>query len=45
MTKKIISLNIDEDVYARFSKHCKDNGLIISKQVEIFMRGKLRNEK
>lgn len=45
MSKRIISLNIDEEVYARFSKYCKDNGLIISKQVEIFMRGKLKDEK
>ncbi len=41
MTKKIISLNIDEKVYAKFSKHCRDNGLVISKQVEIFMRRQL----
>jgi antitoxin component of RelBE/YafQ-DinJ toxin-antitoxin module len=34
----IKTFSIEEDVYARFSKTCKENGISMSKQVEFFMR-------
>jgi len=36
--KKIISLNVDKNVYSKYSKRCKDMGLVISKQVENYMK-------
>ncbi|MBW2980015.1 hypothetical protein KY360_01180 [Candidatus Woesearchaeota archaeon] len=45
MPKKIISLNVDEKVYSRYSKISKEKGLIMSKQVENFMKKEVENEK
>ncbi len=45
MPKKIISLNIDEKVYSEYSKRCKDAGIIISRQIENFMKKEVENEK
>jgi antitoxin component of RelBE/YafQ-DinJ toxin-antitoxin module len=42
--KKIISLNIDKEVYSKYSKMCKEEGIIMSKQVEKFMKKKLEEE-
>ncbi|MBW2984119.1 hypothetical protein KY361_03335 [Candidatus Woesearchaeota archaeon] len=44
MSKKIISLNVDEDIYSQYSKLCKEKGLIISKQVENFMKKGVEDE-
>ena len=44
MPKKIISLNVDEEIYSKYSKRCKEAGIIISKQVEIFMKKRLQDE-
>ena len=44
MPKKIISLNVDEEVYSKYAKICKEEGIIISKQVEIFMKKRLEDE-
>ena len=41
MAKKIISLSVDPKVHSGFLKYCKEQGLVLSKQVEIFMRGEL----
>ncbi|HIH19545.1 TPA: hypothetical protein HA225_06275 [Candidatus Micrarchaeota archaeon] len=40
----IKSFNIDQDVYARFSGFCKENGISMSKQVEIFMSSQVEEE-
>ena len=45
MPKKIISLNVDEEVYSKYSKLSKEKGLIISKQVENFMKKEVENER
>jgi hypothetical protein len=37
MAKKIISLSVDEKVYAEYLRLCKANGIVMSKQVENFM--------
>lgn len=37
MTKKNVTLKIDSELYSRYRKYCKDKGLIVSRQVEIFM--------
>jgi hypothetical protein len=38
MPKKIISMNVDSSIYSNFSKSCKEKGIIMSKQVENFMK-------
>ena len=38
MAKKIITVNVDKEIYSEYSKLCKDKGYVISKQVEIFMK-------
>ncbi|AVB76302.1 antitoxin component of RelBE/YafQ-DinJ toxin-antitoxin module [Methanococcus maripaludis] len=38
------SFNVDEEVYSKFSKHCKDRGMSMSKQVEFFMRSIVEEE-
>ncbi len=32
------TFNVDQAVYARFSRLCKDRGMNMSKQVELFMK-------
>jgi hypothetical protein len=38
------TFNITEEVYAQFSKRCKENGISMSKQVEFFMRSMVEEE-
>jgi len=40
----IKTFNVDEEAYAKFSKFCKENGLSMSKQVEIFIKSQLEEE-
>ncbi len=44
MSKKIISLNIDQDIHSKYSKRCREKGMIMSKQVENFMKKRLEDE-
>lgn len=38
------TFNIDQGVYARFSGFCRENGISMSKQVEIFMAAQVEDE-
>ncbi|MBW2988905.1 hypothetical protein KY358_01155 [Candidatus Woesearchaeota archaeon] len=38
MPKQIISMNVDSKVYSTYSKVCREKGIIMSKQVENFMK-------
>jgi antitoxin component of RelBE/YafQ-DinJ toxin-antitoxin module len=38
------TFNVQEEVYDEFSKFCKENGISMSKQVEIFMEAQLATE-
>jgi len=40
--KKTVTLSIDEKVYEEYRKFCEENGFIISKQVEKFMKEELK---
>jgi len=42
--KKIVTLSIDEDVYNEYKKYCEENGFILSKMVEKFMREELKKK-
>jgi hypothetical protein len=43
--KKKVTLSIDSEVYDEFSKYCKKEGIILSKQVEFFMKKELEKIK
>ena len=38
------TFNVQQEVYARFSRFCKEHGIIMSKQVEMFMASMLEEE-
>lgn len=40
----IKTFNIDENVYTHFLKFCQENGISMSKQVEIFMRAQIEEK-
>ncbi|MFH1408663.1 MAG: hypothetical protein ABIH34_02040 [Nanoarchaeota archaeon] len=44
MAKKIISLSVEAPVYDKFLRYCKDQGFVVSKQVEIYMRDRLKRK-
>lgn len=45
MAKQIISMNVDSKVYAKYSNLCKEEGIIMSKQIEKFMERFVEGEK
>ena len=38
------TFNIQEEVYKKFSRFCKENGISMSKQVTFFMESMVENE-
>jgi hypothetical protein len=40
----IKTFNVDEDAYRKFSQFCRENGLSMSKQIEIFIKSQLEEE-
>jgi hypothetical protein len=38
------TFNVQEEVYDEFSKFCRENGISMSKQVEMFMEAQLATE-
>ena len=43
--KKTVTLSIDEKTYEEYKKYCEENGLILSKQVEMFMKNELNKKR
>ena len=43
--KQTISLSVDSQTYGEFTGQCREKGLIISKQVENFMKQQVEEEK
>lgn len=41
MGKKTVSLSIDKEIYEKYRKYCEKKGIILSKQVELFMQKEL----
>ncbi len=39
------TFNVNEKVYAKFSKFCKEHGISMSKQVDIFMESQIDEDK
>ena len=44
MGRKNITLKVDEDLYVKYKGYCKNKGLIISRQFEIFAEKELKKE-
>ncbi len=42
MPSKNVTLKIDSKVYDEYRKFCKEEGLIVSKQIEKFIKEQLR---
>jgi len=42
METKNITLKVNSLIYDKYREHCKKNGLIVSKQVEIMMEKQLK---
>jgi len=38
------TFNIDENTYGKFSKFCKEHGISMSKQIEIFIRSQVEDD-
>ena len=38
------TFNLDEVVHKKFSKFCKENGISMSKQIELFIRSQIEDE-
>lgn len=38
------TFNLNEDVYREFSRFCKEHGISMSKQIEIFIRSQMEEE-
>lgn len=40
----IKTFNVDENVYEKFLEFCKNNGISMSKQIEIFMKSRVEDK-
>ena len=40
----IKTFNLEEDVYKKFSDFCKENGLSMSKQINIFIKAQIETQ-
>jgi len=38
MPRQIISMNVDSKIYSKYAKICKEKGIVMSRQVERFMK-------
>jgi antitoxin component of RelBE/YafQ-DinJ toxin-antitoxin module len=38
------TFNLDENAYHKFSEYCKENGLSMSRQVEIFIKAQIETK-
>ena len=38
------TFNLNEEVYKKFSKFCKENGISMSKQIDLFIRSQMEDE-
>jgi len=37
--KKKVTLSIESEVYKKFQKYCEENAIMLSKKVELIMKG------
>ena len=43
--KQKVTLSLDKELYEEFRKYCKEKGLIVSRQFDLFMERELKWEK
>ena len=42
MSNKNVTLSVDSGIYDKYSEYCKENGIVISKKFELFMKKELK---
>lgn len=45
MSNKRVTLSVNSNIYDEYKKFCEKRGIILSKQFELFMEQKLKNNK
>lgn len=45
MPKKKVTLSIDSEIYGRYRAFCEQNAIMLSKRIELFMKGELESKK
>jgi len=45
MPNKTVTLRIDPKIYQDFKKYCKENAIMLSKKVELWMKNFLKRRK
>ena len=45
MGNKRVTLSLDEKIYDKYIKYCREKGIILSKQVGFFIEGELKRIK
>lgn len=45
MGRKTVALNLDEEIYNKYKKHCEENSIVLSRKVDKFMEEELKEEK
>ena len=45
MVSKNITLKVSEELYNKYKAYCKEKGLVISRQFEIFIEKELKKDK
>jgi len=43
--KKKVTLSVDEKIYDNFQELCEEKGLMLSRQIEIWMEERIKEEK
>jgi len=43
--KRKVTLSIDSNIYDAFQKHCEENAIMLSKNIELFMKEQLEKNK
>ncbi len=45
MGRKTVALSLDEDIYDKYKKYCKEHSTILSRKVEKFMEEELKKKR
>lgn len=44
MAKKKVTLSVESKIYDDFQRYCEDEGLLLSKRIEIYMKNALKSK-
>lgn len=45
MKPKNVTLHLNEDLYDKYREFCKKKGLMVSRQIELFMEAQMKGDK